>query len=106
MDSRKEFQAYKIGLAAIICLNLIDGMFTLAWVMGGLAKEANPLMEYLLSESPAAFMGYKIFLVHLCVWLLWRLRERKFARMSIIPALLIYSGIVVFHLFSLFSIVL
>jgi len=106
MNQYLEFPRYKVGLKAIICLNLLDAVFTMIWVIGGIAEEANPLMEYLLSESPAAFMCYKILIVHLCVGLLWRLRSRKFARIAITPALLTYIGIVAFHIHSFFAIVL
>lgn len=104
MNKWISLKKYVLGLKAIICLNLIDAIFTLAWVEGGLAEEANPLMEYLLSESPALFMCYKIFLVHLCVWLLWRLRSRSFARVAIIPAITVYAMIVGYHIYSIFMI--
>lgn len=95
-----EFKKYRTGLQAIICLNLLDAIFTIWWVVGEWAVEANPLMAFLLSKSPGLFMAYKIALVHLCVLLLWKLREIKFARLSIIPALITYVGIVIFHICS------
>lgn len=101
MDQEKEFRLFRASLSAILWLNLIDATFTLVWVMGGFALEANPLMDYLLSESPAAFMGYKIFLVHLCVYLLWRLRTLRFARISVIPAVITYGCIAIYHVYSL-----
>ena len=104
MSTQTGFQKYKNGLKAIICLNLLDAIFTIWWVIGEWAVEANPLMAVLLSKSPALFMGYKILLVHLCVGLLWRFREIKFARLSIIPALITYIGIAIFHVCSAFII--
>ena len=106
MNRYSAFPRYKVGLKAIICLNLLDAVFTMIWVMGGIAEEANPLMEYLLSESPAAFMCYKVLLVNMCVGLLWRLRSRKFARIAIIPVLITYISVVTFHIYSFFMIVL
>ena len=100
MSTQTGFQKYKNGLKAIICLNLLDAIFTIWWVIGEWAVEANPLMAVLLSKSPALFMGYKILLVHLCVGLLWRFRKVRFARLSIIPVLITYIGIVVFHICS------
>jgi len=106
MSQHLEYPRYKASLKAIVCLNLLDAVFTMIWVIGGVAKEANPLMEYLLSESPAAFMCYKILIVHLCIELLWRLRSHKFARIAVMPALATYIGIVIFHVCSFFSIIL
>ena len=90
----------KTKLKGILCLNLLDAIFTLCWVSFGLAEESNPLMEYLLSRSPIAFMLGKIVLVSLGVALLWTNRTVPFANTVTSGLLFVYSAILMFHLFA------
>jgi uncharacterized membrane protein YpjA len=85
-------------LKALLVLNLLDAVFTYIWVSLGLAEEANPLMEFVISFSPTAFILYKVLVVNLCVWLLWRTRAQMLCKVLCIPLTCIYVGILLLHL--------
>ena len=81
----------------VLVLNLLDAVFTLAWVNTGLAREANPLMDELVHEHPVAFAATKLTLVGLGSLLLWRLRWRPLAVVAIFVAFLAYYGLLLAH---------
>jgi hypothetical protein len=82
----------------ILVLNLVDGMLTLAVVQGGLAAEANPLLDAALTQGGAAwFMAVKLALVSLGVGLLWRLRHRRSALIALASGAAVYSGLLITH---------
>lgn len=81
----------------ILVLNLLDAVFTLAWVWLGLAREANPLLRELVHEHPVAFVGVKTGLVGLASLLLWRLRHRPLAVVAIFVAFLAYYALLLAH---------
>lgn len=92
----------KVGLGyragAVLALNLLDGMFTVAYLQLGVAEEANPLMRLCYQSSPLAFMAVKLFAVQLGVLLLWRYRASPLARQALGLAAGLYAGIVLWHL--------
>jgi hypothetical protein len=90
--------ALRIAAAVILLLNLLDASFTLLWTTSGLATEANPLMEQVLSHSPLQFMLVKTALVSLGLLLLWRLRWQRMAKLAIVGSALGYSVLAVYHL--------
>lgn len=85
-------------LKALLVLNLLDAVFTYTWVTLGYAKEANPLMDYVISISPPGFILYKVLVVSLCVILLWRLQERWLCRALTIPLLVLYVWVMGMHI--------
>ena len=87
----------KFYIACILTMNLIDSALTWHWVSNDIAEELNPIMLYTLELSPLAFFGSKIILTGLGCLLLWRLRERLFARLG--GAILVgtYLGIMFAH---------
>ena len=85
------------SLKSLVILNLYDAICTFIWVTSGLAKEANPLMATLLDLSPFSFMVTKIVLVNLGIWLIWQNAEHKLAKITTIPALLLYSFVSIKH---------
>src|SRR5262245_8597756 len=88
---------------AILVLNLIDGISTLALVTAGLAVEANPLMESALAQGPLTFMTAKITLVSLGILFLWRMRRHRFAAVSLIGSMVVYSAVVLYHVGGLLN---
>ena len=82
---------------AVLVLNLLDALFTLVWVRAGLAREANPLIDWLVEEHAVGFVLVKLGLVGLGSWLLWRRRERPAAAIAIVAAFLIYYLILLYH---------
>ncbi len=91
-------------VASIIVLNALDGILTIIWVESGMATEANPLMDVLLSKSPVLFICVKMLLVCLGVILLWRLRAKAFALASIYLCFMVYSLVFFYHLHGVFVI--
>lgn len=85
-------------LKLLLVLNLFDAVCTYIWVGLGYAKEANPIMDYVLSVSPPGFILYKIFIVNLGVLLLWRLQDQVFSRVVTVPVLGVYIAIAAIHL--------
>ena len=83
---------------AVLVLNLLDALFTLVWVRAGLAREANPLIDWLVEEHAVGFVSVKLGLVGLGSWLLWRRRERPAAAIAIVAAFLTYYLILLYHL--------
>lgn len=79
-----------------LVLNLLDAVFTLAWVTAGFAEEANPLLTELV-RYPVLFMSAKLALVSLGSWALWRYRQRPTAVVAIFTAFLVYYLILLYH---------
>lgn len=88
-------------VACVLVLNLIDAVCTLVVVSLGLATEANPVMAGLIDTDPSLFMVGKLMLVSLGSYLLWRLRKRAAAVVSIFMAFMVYYCIFLFHLSSI-----
>jgi len=82
----------------VLVLNLLDAIFTLAWVRAGLATEANDLIDELVNEHAIAFVLVKLTLVGLGSWLLWNRRDRPIAVIAIFAAFLAYYWVVVIHI--------
>lgn len=81
--------------------SLIDSLATIYWVQNGYAVEANPIMEPILTFSPYLFFFLKNGLVLLGLWFLYLRREHITAKIYIILAFLVYSGIICYHLYGL-----
>jgi hypothetical protein len=84
--------------AAVLFLNLLDGLFTLTFLQLSLAEEANPLMRMAYSLSPLAFMISKLAVVHGGVLLLWIHQRWSAARAALQAGVYLYAAIVVYHL--------
>jgi hypothetical protein len=84
--------------AALLFLNLLDGLFTLFFLQLGVAEEANPLMRVAYEHSPVAFMMLKLLVVHAGVMLLRMGGQATAARVALRAGALLYAGIVVYHL--------
>ncbi len=91
---------FRIAVTVLV-LNLLDGIITLALVKGGLAAEANPLMDELLGRGAVHFMFFKIALVSLSVLLLWRLQRLRVACFAMYGALATYGLIAIYHVQSI-----
>jgi len=82
---------------AVLVLNVADAVFTLLWIRGGLASEANPLLRELAHGHPVLFVAAKLALVGLGSWLLWRERRRPLAVIAIFVAFGVYYGLLLAH---------
>ncbi len=65
-----------ILLNTLVILIFIDLVATITWVTAGIAEEANPLMEYLLNQSPLLFAGVKILLSFTGIIVLYNFRKK------------------------------
>ncbi len=85
-------------LKAIVVLNLLDALFTLAWVRMGLAVEANTFLHDLVHEQALSFMLAKLALVSLGAIFLWRIRTRPLAVVGIFGTFFVYYLVFLYHL--------
>lgn len=85
-------------IVAIIVLNVLDAIFTLAWVQSGLAEEANAFMRDLAHEQALFFVVAKVALVSLGCFVLWRRRTHPLAVVSIFVAFAAYYLVLLLHL--------
>jgi hypothetical protein len=85
-------------VCVVLVLNLVDAVFTLLWVGAGLAREANPLLAHLVRQYPVGFALAKLGLVGLSSVLLWRLRHRPLAVVSIFCSFVVYYLVLLHHL--------
>lgn len=84
--------------AALLFLNLLDGIFTLVFLQMGVAQELNPLMRMAYEVSPLVFMLVKVGVVELGVLVLLMHRQYRFARWALNAGAFLYAAIVVYHL--------
>lgn len=89
--------ALRARMAALLVLNLLDALFTLAFLQLHLAEEANPLMAAAYAGSPVLFLVVKLVLVHSGALLLWIHRATAAARGALAAGVALYAGIVVYH---------
>lgn len=84
--------------AVLLVLNLLDGLFTTAYLQLGLAEEANPLMRMAWEVSPLAFMAVKLAVVSAGLMVLCAHRGTKLADVALKLAVALYAVILVWHL--------
>ncbi len=82
----------------LLLLNVLDGLFTLTFIELGVAEEANPLMRVAYEVSPLGFMGFKLVVVNLGVWVLATHQESRLARAALNLATFVYAVIVTWHM--------
>jgi len=85
-------------VAAVIVLNAIDAVLTVLWVRTGLAIEGNPLLADLVLNRPVAFVLFKMTLVSLGTWILWRRRNQPLAVIGIFMLFMVYDWLLLVHL--------
>ncbi len=82
----------------VIVLNLLDILFTLAWVGFGHVKEANLLLIGLVSDHPILFVLTNISLVSFGSFLLWKNRGHPLAVVGIFLVFGLYYYVLLHHL--------
>lgn len=82
----------------VLALNLLDAVFTLLWIRGGLASEANPFLRDLAHGHPFAFIAVKLTVVTLGSLLLWGQRQRPLAVVFIFVAFGVYYAVLLAHI--------
>ena len=84
----------------LFSLNLIDALFTIVWVGGGFAPEANHLMAALLDWGVVPFLMAKIGMGAFTAAVLLYGSEYKLARVGVAVALVAYIGVMGTHLLT------
>jgi hypothetical protein len=87
-----------VPAVTLLCLNVVDGLCTLAFVEMGVASEANPLMRAAYEISPLSFMAVKLVVVNTGVLVLAWQQAARLARLALNAAAVLYAVIVVWHL--------
>lgn len=88
-------------LIAFLLLNIADSFCTVIAVTSEVARELNPLMDWLIGSSVTAFVVFKMVLGPAAVIPLWILRKRKLAAYGTLVVVTLYFLICVIHLFGL-----
>ena len=83
---------------ALLVLNVLDAIWTIAEIASGRASEANPLMAGLAHSEPVLFAFVKILLVSLGSYILWQHRQRATAVCAIFVAFMVYYFLLLYHL--------
>ena len=87
-----------ILLRIVIVTNLLDAYLTLKWIHLGIATEANPIMNYLLSFGDLWFVLGKMSFISVACFILWKLRYLKAAKSVALGACILYSVIILLHI--------
>ena len=85
-------------LILLIILNCIDAIATAYWVTNNIAAEANPLMKCWLDISPFLFIIFKIFVVNLCCYYLWKKHTKKIVHLLVYSTLVVYAYVMYKHI--------
>jgi hypothetical protein len=87
------------GAFAVLLLvgNLLDGLFTLVLLQLNLARELNPVMDWVYQISPVSFMVAKLALVQFGMLMLWVNRGVRAAQLGLRLGAAMYAGIVLYH---------
>ena len=89
------------NIVLVFIFNIIDAIFTPIWLRLELAKEANPIMDWIyLNWGETAFVAVKIFVCSIALYILWQLKDRILAKIMIVPISLLYSIIAALHVWG------
>ena len=83
---------------ALLIFNLLDGLFTLAFLELGVAQELNPLMRAAWGVGPIFFMLSKLAVVDGGLIVLCVNRSAWLARVATVAGAVLYAAIVAYHL--------
>ncbi len=89
------------GSVALLILSAINGALTL-WGLGlDAIKEANPVMQIIITKSPGAFMTVKLLLLVILGFIFWRIRNRsrRFVAYALGFALSVYVVVMEIHVY-------
>lgn len=93
-----------VNLAYVLTILIfIDLTATLFWVHGGLATEANPVMNFFFRYSSIAFVAAKLGFSFTGIYIFYIFRERfrKIILTALIALNCIYIGVCLYHLWGM-----
>lgn len=79
-------------------LNLLDALLTIVWVRSGVATESNKLMARLLDMGNFPFLAAKLAIGAAAAFVLFRYANRPISKYCLTIALIVYVGLMGFHL--------
>ncbi len=86
-------------LLSLFILNILDGAFTWALVANDLAREVNPVMDFLMKIDFSVFFGFKLLVSFLAIRYLWKRTTSNFSQSMVIFGLfVIYVALLINHL--------
>jgi hypothetical protein len=88
------------GTTLLFGLNLLDALLTLIWVRNGIADEGNQLMARLLEIGDFTFLGAKVAIGAVTVFVLLKWSYLKLAHYGLAVALAVYTGLMGVHLLT------
>lgn len=87
-------------LAAVNLLSALDFVYTLVALDAGIATEGNPVMAHLLEHGPALAWLFKTVMVLGVSAVIWHERRRRSAILVALGALVLYAGVVGYHVYG------
>lgn len=83
-------------LLSVFLLNVGDAWMTMLWLSRG-GREANPVMDFFLDISPAAFLVQKCLVVGFWLLILIVHKNFRFARIGLYASLVVYALLMLLH---------
>lgn len=77
-------------LAVLVVCNFLDTFFTVKYIKFGPLSEANPFMDYLLTQDVCLFVFFKIFFVNIFAFILYYNRNRQLCSIFLIFFTILY----------------
>tara|TARA_R110000765_G_scaffold305038_1_gene398962 strand:+ start:321 stop:617 length:297 start_codon:yes stop_codon:yes gene_type:complete len=90
-----------ISIILLLLLNIVDATVTITVIDAGIAKEANPIMDYFLSLGFFPFIIVKFSVVSFASYVFWKYRNRAGAVIGIIFSLVLYISLNLYFCFAL-----
>lgn len=90
-----------ISIILLLLLNIVDATVTIIVIDAGIAKEANPIMEYFLNIGYIPFLLVKFSAVSFASYVFWKYRRRAGAAIGIVLSLILYISLSLYFCFVL-----
>ena len=90
-----------ISIILLLLLNIVDATVTIIVIDAGIAKEANPIMDYFLNLGFLPFLIVKLSVVSFASYVFWKYRQRKGAVIGIVLSLILYISLSLYFCFAL-----
>ena len=90
-----------ISIILLLLLNIVDATVTIVVIDAGIAKEANPIMDYFLNMGYIPFLLVKFSAVSFASYVFWKYRHRLGAVIGISLSLLLYICLSLYFCFVL-----
>ena len=90
-----------ISIILLLLLNIVDATVTIIVIDAGIAREANPIMEYFLNIGYVPFLLVKFSAVFFASYVFWKYRDRVGAVIGISLSLLLYISLSLYFCFAL-----